>query len=60
MNVGAQQFTSERLVAFLQGSNSLSAADLLSGVVAVVQEFAAGHEQSDDLTILAVRYLGKR
>jgi sigma-B regulation protein RsbU (phosphoserine phosphatase) len=60
MNVDGQQFTSERLVAFLKGSNGLSAADLVNGVVAAVQEFAAGREQSDDLTILAARYLGKR
>jgi phosphoserine phosphatase RsbU/P len=60
MNVGGQQFTSARLMAFLQRSNIPSAVDLVNGVVAAVGEFAAGREQWDDLTVLAVRYLGKR
>jgi sigma-B regulation protein RsbU (phosphoserine phosphatase) len=59
MDRGQQQFDLQRLSAFLQRSNTQSAADLVHGVVAAVHEFTAGATQSDDLTALVVRYLGR-
>lgn len=48
----------QRLQAFLQRSGTLPTADLIRGVLTVVQEFVAGAPQSDDVTALAVRYQG--
>jgi sigma-B regulation protein RsbU (phosphoserine phosphatase) len=48
----------QRLQAFLQRSGTLPTADLIQGVLTVVQEFVAVAPQSDDVTALAVRYQG--
>jgi sigma-B regulation protein RsbU (phosphoserine phosphatase) len=57
MDCGGNQFSLQRLQAFLQRADVSSAEEIVHGVVGVVQEFAAGAPQSDDLTVLAVRYL---
>jgi phosphoserine phosphatase RsbU/P len=49
---------SQRLEAFLQRSSTLSTVDLIQGVLTAVQEFVADAPQSDDITAMAVRYLG--
>ena len=48
-----------RLEAYLQRSGTLSTADLIQGILTTVQEFVAGAPQSDDITAMAVRYLGR-
>jgi sigma-B regulation protein RsbU (phosphoserine phosphatase) len=51
-------FWVERLEASLQESKAHSADDVIQGVLTAVQQFAAGAAQSDDITSVAVRYLG--
>jgi sigma-B regulation protein RsbU (phosphoserine phosphatase) len=53
-----KMFGVERLEVFLQQSKAHSADDLVQGVLTAVQLFAAGAAQSDDITAVAVRYLG--
>lgn len=57
MDCSGNQFSLQRLQAFLQRTDVSSAEKIVHGIVSVVQEFAAGAPQSDDLTVLAVRYL---
>ncbi len=49
-------FTAERLVQLLSGGKSLSAAALAERVLEAVREFAGKAAQSDDITVLALRY----
>jgi len=51
-------FWVERLEAFLQENKARTADDVVQGVLTAVQQFAAGAAQSDDITAVAVRYLG--
>ena len=53
-----KMFGVERLEVFLQQSKAPSADDLVQGDLTAVQQFAAGAAQSDDITAVAVRYLG--
>lgn len=52
-------FGDERLHAYLEGASGVEARPLIDGLVEAVRAFAAGTPQSDDLTVLAVRYLGR-
>jgi sigma-B regulation protein RsbU (phosphoserine phosphatase) len=52
---GGEQFTRQRLEALLRESNAMSSERLVGSVVDAVRAFAAGLDQSDDITILAVR-----
>jgi sigma-B regulation protein RsbU (phosphoserine phosphatase) len=58
MDQEGKMFELSRLQACLQRSNTLSATDLIQGVLTAVQEFSAGAAQSDDITALTVRFLG--
>jgi phosphoserine phosphatase RsbU/P len=49
-------FTEERLRTVLECSKGRTAGELTSRIVGALNEFAAGNEQSDDVTILSVRY----
>jgi sigma-B regulation protein RsbU (phosphoserine phosphatase) len=60
MNPQSKMFTDQRLQTFLEQSAGLNTENLIRGVTAAVREFAAGAPQSDDITALAVRYLGQR
>ncbi len=54
-----QSFFSElRLEEFLQRTNGSSLSEMVQGVVGEVSRFSAGVPQTDDMTILALRYLG--
>ena len=53
-----KMFGVERLEDLLQQSHAHAADDLVQGVLTAVQQFAAGAAQSDDITAVAVRYLG--
>lgn len=47
-----------RLIAFLQGKNSLNARGIVDAVWDDVETFAKDAPQSDDISMLAIRYLG--
>ena len=55
-----QQFGEIRLEALLDDRRGWSPAALVNTVVAAVDAFAAGHEQSDDITCLALIYRPNR
>jgi phosphoserine phosphatase RsbU/P len=50
------EFGTVRLEAALQAERARSAADLVSRIIADTTDFAAGAEQSDDITCLALRF----
>lgn len=51
-------FGEKRLEQYLAAHGSLPPDQLVAGVHAVVQEFSKGQPQADDITVLALRYLG--
>lgn len=57
-NAAQEQFGEGRLLETVDSHRNVCAAAMVERVCAAVQEFVAGAEPSDDLTILAVRYLG--
>jgi len=60
MNPEGEQFSNERLVESLQTVNGSAVENIVRKVISNVKEFTAGATQSDDMTILAIRYAGKR
>jgi sigma-B regulation protein RsbU (phosphoserine phosphatase) len=56
MDTTSNLFSEHRLQACLQEMPNATPADLIRGVVRAVRQFAAGAEQSDDITALAIRY----
>ena len=59
MNPDGEQFSNERLVESLQRVNGSPVEDIVGKVIDNVKEFTAGATQSDDMTVLAVKYAGK-
>jgi sigma-B regulation protein RsbU (phosphoserine phosphatase) len=57
-DVGENEFGEQRLEACLAGANSDRAEEIVDRVVGTVQEFSSGAPQADDITCLAVRYIG--
>jgi len=57
-NVDDDFFTEERLLETVTGRHGQSAAETTAHVMAAVSQFALGAEQSDDITIMTLRYLG--
>ena len=51
-------FGEERLLAHLQASTARTARDTTVGIVDAVRTHAAGTKQSDDITVLTIRYTG--
>jgi sigma-B regulation protein RsbU (phosphoserine phosphatase) len=51
-------FSEHRLEEFLQRISSSSLSEIIQGAVGEVKNFSAGAPQTDDITILALRYLG--
>jgi len=60
MNNDLELYSEERLLRVLQGTDKGKAMDIVVGVNASVSEFAAGAEQSDDITMLALTYVGSK
>jgi phosphoserine phosphatase RsbU/P len=52
-------FGEERLLALLHDSPDHSAREITRGVLEAVQGHAAGAQQSDDITVVSVRYAGR-
>ena len=57
MNGDEDFFGEERLLAHLAASPGATPADIVQGGLTAVRAFAAGAPQSDDITILAARYM---
>ena len=58
MNPAAKQFTEQRLNEVVTGNASAGMSELIDQVKAAVADFASGAEQSDDITMLALRFEG--
>jgi sigma-B regulation protein RsbU (phosphoserine phosphatase) len=58
MDEGHTLFSEPRLMETVTGLQSLPPDVLIKGVVSEVRVFTDGHPQSDDITLLAMRYLG--
>jgi serine phosphatase RsbU (regulator of sigma subunit) len=54
---GEQQFGEDRLCAVFEQSRRAGASALIAAVLSAVQAFQAGREQTDDITLLALRYI---
>jgi len=59
MNPADEFYGEERLEPFLAQRAAVPARQLVSEIQAEVQEFAAGMPQADDITVMALRYLGE-
>jgi sigma-B regulation protein RsbU (phosphoserine phosphatase) len=57
-NPAEEEFGTARLEAALEAARGKSAAQLVEDVLAAATAFAAGAEQSDDITALALIYRG--
>jgi serine phosphatase RsbU (regulator of sigma subunit) len=56
LNPAGEQFSDERLRAHLEREAHSPVGPLVEGTMAVVQDFAGGRPQSDDVAVMAVRY----
>jgi serine phosphatase RsbU (regulator of sigma subunit) len=53
-NPAGEEYGEQRLIAALQRNRTLSSPDLLSAVLAEVQQFSP-HEQHDDITLIVAK-----
>ena len=60
INAAGELFSDARLIGALAEHGARPAADVVNRVVEAVNGFAAGAPQEDDITVLALRYLGAR
>jgi serine phosphatase RsbU (regulator of sigma subunit) len=58
LDSAGEEFGDDRLQATVERMGDVSAEAVVDGVVAEVREFTKGAPQSDDITVLVVRYLG--
>ena len=56
MNAGKELFGDDRLRSLAEAQTAASPKDLVESLLGAVRQFAGGEEQSDDITILALRY----
>jgi serine phosphatase RsbU (regulator of sigma subunit) len=59
MNPAGEEFTDDRLLACAEKNRGKSPQDILDALLAEVQAFGAGATQSDDVTVVIVRYNGR-
>ena len=57
-NPAQEEFTDLRLLAFINQQEEQETSSIVTKIRDAVHDFAAGAEQSDDLTLLVLRYLG--
>ena len=58
MNPSEDFYGEERLLAALAATSGAKPADIVTRVLADIRAFTAGAKQSDDITVLAARYVG--
>jgi sigma-B regulation protein RsbU (phosphoserine phosphatase) len=58
MNSAEEDYGEARLIAAAQTCDNLSAAEIISRLVADVDTFVAGAKQHDDMTLVVVRVVG--
>lgn len=58
LNTAGEEYGEARLIAEASSQRTAPLGDFLQGVITSVQAFASGASQSDDVTVLVVRYTG--
>ncbi len=58
LNAAGEEFGDERLEQVASAVKTSSSADIVDRIVASVREFTKGAPQSDDITVMVIRYLG--
>ncbi|HEX5109662.1 MAG TPA: SpoIIE family protein phosphatase [Vicinamibacterales bacterium] len=58
-DTGGAMFGTDRLMEAVSGCKEVDAYSLTQGVFSIVEDFARGAPQADDITVLTVRYLGR-
>jgi serine phosphatase RsbU (regulator of sigma subunit) len=58
LDAAGQEFGDDRLIEVANGARDRSAQSLVDAIVAAVREFTRGAPQSDDITVMVIRYLG--
>jgi phosphoserine phosphatase RsbU/P len=58
MSSTSEEFGDERLIDVIKAAGDVSAQHLVEQIVASVREFTMGAAQSDDITVMVIRYLG--
>jgi phosphoserine phosphatase RsbU/P len=58
LNLAGEEFSDARLAEQAIQHRDAPLSDLLQNIIAAVQTFALGAQQSDDVTVLVARYLG--
>ena len=58
MDATGEEFGDDRLIDVADGARDRSAQSLVDAIVAAVREFTKGAPQSDDITVMVIRYLG--
>ena len=58
LDTAGQEFGDDRLIAVAEAARERSAQSLVDAIVAAVREFTRGAQQSDDITVMVIRYLG--
>lgn len=59
MDSEMNMYEEERLISYLRKSNGSSLQDLTTGSITDLKSFVRGAPQSDDITVMALRYLGR-
>jgi len=59
MNEADEEYSYERLEDYLKENSTGSITDMVNKNLESVKKFAGKAPQSDDITVLALRYLGK-
>ena len=58
LDAAGVEFGDERLISVTEGTPDRSAQSIVDKIVAAVREFTKGAPQSDDITVMVIRYLG--
>ncbi len=58
LSASQEEFTDERLVSYLQSDGKTEPAEVINAILATLLDFCRGAKQSDDITVLALRYRG--
>ncbi|HSF99585.1 MAG TPA: PP2C family protein-serine/threonine phosphatase, partial [Vicinamibacterales bacterium] len=58
LNAAGEEFGDDRLQAVAEGAGTAAASDVVERIVTEVREFTKGAAQSDDITVMVIRYRG--
>lgn len=59
LNAANEEFGDDRLLAVITRAGTRDAEELIAAIINAVRQFSGDASQSDDITVMAIRYLGK-